>query len=289
MAPDRALSRRTFLGATAGLLVAGACGGGSDEPKAASTSTTVETPLNLLLGSFQVLAGTEQRLAFGVLDGQKPIGKAAQVEIAFSQGGPGKDFAEATRRADGIDERPLHVVQHTFATPGIYTATARVNGRTAEAAVQVIDPATSKVPVPGQPLPAVATPTTTDARGVDPICTREPDCPWHDVSLDAALTEGKPIVLLVATPALCQSAVCGPVLDILLDVKDEFADRLRFIHAEVFTDSTGTTTTPVVQALALENEPFLFLAGADGKVVERFDGPYDREEARMALTRLAGD
>jgi len=71
-------------------------------------------------------------------------------------------------------------------------------------------------------------------------------------------------------------------------VKDEFGDKLRFIHAEVFTDSTGTTTTPVVQALALENEPFLFLAGADGKVVERFDGPYDREEARMALTRLAG-
>ncbi len=287
MALERPLSRRAFLGATAGLLVAGACGGGGS-PQAASTTTSAAKPLNLVLGSFQVLAGGEQRIAFGVLDGQKPIGSGTDVEIGFSQGGPAEKFAEATRRADGIEERPLHVIQHTFATPGIYTATARVGGRTAEAAVQVVDPATSKVPIPGQPLPSVATPTVADPRGVDPICTREPDCPWHDISLDAALAEAKPIVLLVATPALCQSAVCGPVLDMLLDVKDEFADRLRFIHAEVFTDSTGSSTTPVVQALQLENEPFLFLAGADGKIVERFDGPYDRAEARAALARLAG-
>lgn len=280
------ISRRAFLAGAAGLAVTAACGGSGDQ--VASTTSTTATTLNLVLGSFQVLAGTEQRVAFGVLDGQKPVGASTEVEIAFaaSNAAPAT-FAAATRRDDGIEQRPLYVAHHTFAQPGIYTATAKVGRRTAEAAVQVIDPASSQVPVPGKPLPAVATPTTADARGVNPICTAEPACPWHDISLDTALTEGRPIALLVATPALCQSAVCGPVLDILLEAKSEFESSIRFLHAEVFTDNTGKTTTAAVQALRLENEPFLFLAGADGVVRDRFDGPYDREEALIALAALA--
>lgn len=279
------LSRRAFLGATAGLVLASACGRGAEQ--AASTTTTTAPPLNLLLGSFQVLSGSEQRVAFGVLNGQKPVPRDTEVEISFGlpDGAPG-DFAAATRRDDGIEARPLYVSHHTFDQPGMYTATARVGRQTAEAAVQVIAPADSKVPVPGQPLPSFPTPTTADGRGVNPICTRVPACPWHDVSLDAALAERRPIVLLVATPALCQSAVCGPVLDILLDVKADFEPSVRFLHAEVFSDATGKTTTAAVQGLRLENEPFLFLAGADGIIKNRFDGPYDRGEAKAALAAL---
>lgn len=280
-----AISRRGFIAAGAGLALTAACGRGNGSG-AASTTTTAE-PLNLVLGSFQVLSGAEQRVAFGVLSGQRPIDPGSEVEIGFGPvDGETAEFAAATLRNEGIDERPLHVAHHSFAAPGTYTATARVDGRTAEAAIAVIDPATSKVPVPGRPLPPLATPTTADARGVSPICTREPVCPWHDISLDAALAEARPIALLVATPALCQSAVCGPVLDMLLALRTEFEPAVRFVHTEVFTDSTGMMTTPVVQALQLENEPFLFLAGADGVVRERFDGPYDRSEARAALTRL---
>ena len=240
-----------------------------------------------MLGSFQTLAGAEQRIAFGVLNGQRPVDDATDVEIAFGPvDGPPGDFVSSARRDEGIEERPLYVTHHTFDRPGMYMATAKAGERTAEAAVEVIDPATSKVPVPGQPLPRVATPTAADPRGVNPICTQVPPCPWHEVSLDAALTEPKPIVLLVATPALCQSAVCGPVLDILLTHRAEFEPAVRFIHAEVFTDASGGTTTPIVQALQLQNEPFLFFAGPDGIVKERFDGPYDRDEAQSALSRL---
>lgn len=229
----------------------------------------------------------EQRVAFGILNGQRPVGEDTEVEIAFGPvDGPPGEFVSAARRDEGIEARPLYVAHHTFDTPGNYMATARVGDRTAEAAVEVIDPAASNVPVPGQPLPRVATPTLADPRGVDPICTQVPPCPWHEISLDEALDEARPVVLLVATPALCQSAVCGPVLDILLSHREEFEPEVRFIHAEVFTDASGGTTTPVVQALQLQNEPFLFMAGADGLVKERFDGPYDSDEAQSALARL---
>src|SRR3546814_12918171 len=84
-------------------------------------------------------------------------------------------------------------------------------------AIMIDQVADLSVVKPGDAIPAVATPTPTDARGVNPICTAEPACPLHDVSLADALGEGRPIALLVATPAFCQIAICRPVLALLLE------------------------------------------------------------------------
>lgn len=279
------VSRRAVLLAGAGLVVGAACG----RDRNASTATTSTRPaaLSLLTATFEPLAGSDQRLSFGVIRGQAPVGPQEEVTIAIGPvtgalGAPMK----AVRRAEGIEERPLHVVRTSLPEPGNYRAVARVGTATAEAAFTVVAPGASSVPVPGGPLVSLPTPTTADKRGVDPICTRQPPCPWHEVSLDAAIAEKRPLVVLFSTPALCQSAVCGPVLDILLGLKQEFERRVRFVHLEIFTDRTGKTTTPAVQAFKLQNEPFLFLAGPDGKVRERIDGPYDRGEAIEALRRL---
>ena len=136
----------------------------------------------------------------------------------------------------------------------------------------------------------VATPTTADARGVDPICTRKPVCSLHDVSLDAALGEGRPLAVLFSTPALCRSKICGPVLDVLLGEVENLGDGVRAVHVEVFkslqVQGTAEDLTEGMKTYGLTFEPVLFLVGADGKVRERLDGPYDRTEAREALTRL---
>ena len=39
---------------------------------------------------------------------------------------------------------------------------------------------------------------------------------WSEPTLAQALTEKRPLALLVATPAFCQISICGPVLDVLL-------------------------------------------------------------------------
>lgn len=114
-----------------------------------------------------------------------------------------------------------------------------------------------------------------------------PACPWHDVSLDAALQEKRPIAFMISTPRFCRSQVCGPVLDSLLAVRDEFeAKNVRFVHAEVFTDESVKKSAPIMDAYGLQFEPVLFLAGADGVVRTVLDGPFDRSEARSLLTAL---
>ena len=115
----------------------------------------------------------------------------------------------------------------------------------------------------------------------------------HAVDLADARTEGKPIALLVSTPAYCQLAICGPVLDVLLDGREPFGDSLTSIHVEVYRSAAEVEAGPVAAALApaveglnLIFEPCLFLIGADGRIVKRLDTIFDAVEIRQELTAL---
>jgi hypothetical protein len=256
------------------------------------TTTKANQQLNMLVVSPAIPAGlADQRVALMLLRGQDPIPAGADVKVLFGQV-QGQSVAssigplQAERHADGLP-RPYHLVRTTFPVAGNYAIQATVGGKEqAIAALTAEDPAADGPPKPGQRLTPVPTPTPADHRGVDPICTRTPECPLHDVSLDAALLEKKPIAVLFGTPAFCQTNTCGPVLDVMLSEMQPFAGRVRFLHVEIYTDRTAKTTTPAVDAYKLRGEPFLFLAGADGVVRERISGPYDKGELRGALQRL---
>jgi hypothetical protein len=277
----QSVSRRSFLLASAGLVagVTAACKSSGDDEINVSPSDTTDnkTDLNLVVASYVHMAGIDERVALAFLGSTPPSGP-----VRFSID---REPVTATLHNDGID-LPYFLVRHTFDKPGVHEVQAVVNAKVMTTPIQVTDPATAKIPFAGKAMIRVPTSTTADARGVNPICTSQPACPLHDVSLDAALAEKRPIALLFATPALCQSRLCGPVLQNLLALRDEFGSKVRMVHAEIYTDMSGKTTTPAVQAYGLTAEPFLFLAGADGIVRDRLDNAYDKAEVRDALTRL---
>ena len=93
----------------------------------------------------------------------------------------------------------------------------------------------------------------------------------HQASLDTALGT-TPVVFAVATPRFCQTAVCGPVVDVVEEFKQQAPEGVTFIHAEVYNDA-GITTSSVIDELALPSEPWTWVIDADGVVVDRFDGP----------------
>lgn len=292
------LSRRTLLlGATGGLLVA-ACGGGEDEPdEGADSSTSSTTPgeagaaghLVLLVPTAQPV-GKELRIPFGLAaaDGSFDVDLPPSVEFRL-------------RAPDGATRAPVTVELHDQDLPrGYYPlrATLDVEGRwgvvveTGTAQLETtIDarPASElpAVPGPGDALPMIPTPLPGDPQGVDPICTAEPQCPFHDHALDRVIGAGNPIVLLVSTPAFCQVAICGPVLDLLAGrAADLEAAGVSVIHAEVYTDTTAKVTSPTIDALGLTYEPALFLAAPDGTVTDRLDAIFDGTELDQALAKL---
>ena len=288
------LSRRTLLIGGSALAFMAACGKDEGEIDVGNSPTTrgQRDVLSAVMAGSMLQTGIDERVTFAIFEGvpARLLGADAEVRVAFQKPGTNAltEPVVAQRKSEGVEERPYYVVRHSFDAPGDWGFRAVVAGKKpGDAAIKINDPATAAWPTPGETLPKVASPTAANTMGVNPICTRsEGVCPFHAQSLDRVLGNGKPTVVLLATPALCKSATCGPVLDILLAESDPHLDRMNVVHVEVFTDNTGKTLSPAFAAFKVDSEPVCFFADERGVVTERFNGPFDRTEARAAIERL---
>ena len=152
--------------------------------------------------------------------------------------------------------------------------------------VNVVKPADDPVPRVGDPAPRIHTPTKEDVAGdVASIDTRIPASSMHEADF-ADVVGKKPVVLVFATPQLCQSRVCGPVVDIAEQVKADRGDEAEFIHMEIYRDNTiEKGFRPQVAAWRLPTEPWLFAINRKGQVVERLEGAYSADELEAALDK----
>jgi len=145
-----------------------------------------------------------------------------------------------------------------------------------------------KIPEVGEKAPIVHTPTADDVGGdLAKIDTRQPPDTMHEV--DYADVVGKePVVLILATPALCMSRVCGPVVDIAEEVKSERPDDAAFIHSEIYTDNDPSKgPNEQVRAFNLQSEPWLFVIDEEGKVSTRIEGAFSAAELNAAIDKAS--
>ena len=143
-------------------------------------------------------------------------------------------------------------------------------------------------PGPGDEAPMAHTPTADQVPDISEIDTRVPPSDLHTDDLANVLGK-KPVVLLFATPALCQSRVCGPVVDVAAQVKRDFGDRVAFIHQEIYeNNSINDGPRPQVEAYRLPSEPWLFVIDRNGRVSTAIEGPFGVGELEAALRRVAG-
>ncbi len=97
----------------------------------------------------------------------------------------------------------------------------------------------------------------------------------------------KPVVLLFATPALCQSRTCGPVVDIAEQVRAENGKGVTFIQQEIFQDNDpGKPYRQQVLAWRLPTEPWAFVIDRRGRIAARFEGVFSVGELARAVERV---
>jgi len=145
----------------------------------------------------------------------------------------------------------------------------------------------NQIPKVGEKAPLIHTPTAADVGGdLSKIDTRIPHDQMHEV--DYADVYGKePIVLVFATPALCQSRVCGPVVDVAQQVADEYKGKADFIHMEVYNDNEiAKGIRPQLEAFNLETEPWTFLIDRNGVIRDRIEGAYGVPELEAAMKSI---
>lgn len=132
------------------------------------------------------------------------------------------------------------------------------------------------------PTPVASTPSALAA-----ICTREPPDVMHYISLDVALTSGKPVVACFATPLLCESRMCAPVLDEVLAIYQQVGrERAAFIHIEEYPGGDSTKPAPAFTAWSFTTEPWTLVIDRDGVIRTHFEGPVNAAQISAALTPL---
>lgn len=140
----------------------------------------------------------------------------------------------------------------------------------------------------GDEAPRVSTPTVGDVGDVTAIDTRVPPGTMHDQDL-ADVVGKKPVVLLFATPALCQSRICGPVVDVAEQVKREHGDEVAFIHQEVYVDNDlNKGVVPQMKEFRLSSEPWLYVIDRNGRVSTVIEGAYSVDELETAVQKVLG-
>jgi hypothetical protein len=257
----------------------------------AELATTAEAGPQAVLASSVFLPG-DNRLAFGVLtsENESVYGKTA-VYVARTPDAPAEGPYPAP--ADSLVTRgryrskqavlgdsplaSIYAAQVPLKSPGRYSVL--VLTQTPEGMLQTTTELKVRrdtdVPAVGEKPPPLSTDTVAKAGSLELVDTRIPPArQLHDTDFKDVIGK-RPVALVFATPQLCQSRVCGPVVDIALQLQAKYGDQMAFIHQEVYVDNqVDKGLRPALKAFNLPTEPWLFTFDADGRVAARLEGSF---------------
>ena len=133
----------------------------------------------------------------------------------------------------------------------------------------------------------VASPVASSPAARKRVCTRTPPCPLHAVSLDRALAGGRPTVVVFATPLLCTSRMCGPVVDeAMVAAKATNPAAAHFVHVEIYPQRDTNRPAPAFTAWGFQTEPWTIVTDRRGTIRARFEGPVAASQVKGALRPL---
>ncbi|MGB0119625.1 MAG: hypothetical protein WBP55_01575 [Solirubrobacterales bacterium] len=312
--------------AVSGLLALGAtaCGGSSDGDETARPAPTAaefpsaegmtieelyneQTPSDLVVSpaasAFEV---GKNRYPFGVFEVDGAQVDDAEVALYFAKSPTSPVEGPIPARVDSLETKPafrskgvtgpgeattVYVADDVnFDRNGPWLAMAVIEGEDGSEASRLPSPTVGQFPnvaAVSDKAPVISTPTAASVGGdLASIDTRQPPSSMHDADFKDVVGK-EPIVLTFATPALCQSRVCGPVTDVNEQVKAEVGDGVQFLHMEIYNDNDPSKgLRPQLGPYGLQTEPWTFLIGKDGKIKQRIEGAYGVEELTAAVENL---
>ena len=189
------------------------------------------------------------------------------------------------------DVRGVYVATVTFPRRGAWgveVLARAADGQVAGSRFSVNVLATSPTPAPGAPAPRSRNLIASDVADLSHIDSSDPPDPrLHQVRIADAIARGKPQVIVFASPRLCTSRVCGPVVDVVRTLIPTYGDRVDFVHQEVW-ERGYQKFTPTMEEWSLRTEPWIFVVDAAGKVRAKFEGITTRREIEAVLTPILG-
>ena len=261
-----------------------------------------------LLINSEIVAGPN-RFVFSLTDRENRLIAAPDVAVGLEYFDVDADpdavaFTGDARFLWAIEgESGLYVTNVEFPSAGRwgtrFTATFP-DGRTEQVRADFDVAESGRSPALGSAVPSVDTPTLDDVGdNVAALATdKEPLLRLYETSIADVLAEGEPFVVSFATPAFCETRMCGPALDAFKAVANERPDvtfinvepyRMQFVDGSLQPelDAQGQLqTAPWTDAWSLPSEPYTFVIAGDGTVAAKFEGVFGQDELRAAVDAL---
>ncbi len=307
-------ARVLFIAAALAALLAVACnGGGGPEPAApepapsepASSESTasgdVAPELNGILATKDLGVG-ENRVSFLLTSPRALIKVPSATVTSVNLSAP--DAAVETATAEfflwPFGSRGNYVTDMTFDRPGEWRLDVEVmeeDGSVSRAEIPLTIAERSHTPSFGDGAPSTGNKTARDVGTLAELTTSSrPDPDLYQQTIEEALGEDKPLVLVFASPALCTSPTCGPQVDTVAELKEQYKGQAGFIHVEVYDnpadiqgDLDRAQYSPLVEEWGLSaqtgylNESWVFIFDAAGALTSKYQGYASIDELTKGL------
>jgi hypothetical protein len=275
-----------------------ACSGPS--ASAPVPTTPVQSSLQVVIVPSELIVG-QNRFAVGLIDPAKGMIHDASVHFRyFDLSDPAKPTveseADATRYQTPDGETTYYAHEREFKRAGDWGVEVQArlpDGTTIAQRASFRVVADSPTLKPGMRAPALKTRTAADVGGdlKQLSSATAPNAAFYRVTLAQAITSGKPTVLVFATPAFCQTRMCGPAYDVVSAVQKQNGDAANFIHVEVYSGlpnpaANGFQLDVAMKAFGLTTEPWVFLIDKNGVITWRVEGPVTEGEIEQHLQPL---
>jgi hypothetical protein len=283
------------------------------QPAHGDDATTTEE-IQPLITTSELVVGMN-RFAFGLLKGNKLLNDAEVTLRLYATDGSELSFVAEVKapyqivsnlkqersvhhHPDGTEHvhgdesgiQGLYVAQLNFSRAGDWGVELLVGQRSGPAdivrfAVTVLDaPAT---PALGSPAPRSHNLIASDVKNLRQIDTSpRPDPRLHQVRIADAIAQGKPQLIVFATPQFCTSRMCGPVVDIVRTLLPVYGKRVAFTHQEIWQDFADKKMFPTVAEWRLDTEPWVFVVDRDGIIRGKFEGLVTVRELEISLQEM---
>jgi hypothetical protein len=296
----RAVLILTFAMASVLLVACDESEGGNGDPTPLTLSN--ERELTPIPATTELVLGPN-RFAFGIIDNEtnEPILDEGDVHLTFAYQSEPRIETDATFVWAIPGEEGYFVANVNFDDVGDWEGEAVVTRGERVQSVKFVFPVSAEGVAPniGEPAPPTENLTLATQPDVRQISSDDtPNEAFYRMTVAEALGAGKPFVVAFATPAFCATRFCGPALDNVEAVWQNFGDRANFIHIEPYqldeegdlitNDSGAPVAAQPMLDWQLRTEPWMFVVDADGIIVARFEGTATPEELSEALnTALA--
>ena len=270
--------------------------------------------LQPLITTSELVVG-ENRFAFGLLKAGKLLeGADVKLRLYDIEGGEAKLATELKvpyqvvenvkqersvhRHADGAEHvhggdssvRGLYVAHLNFARAGdwgVELLVSQASGAFEPIRLSVTVEEAAATPAVGSLAPRSRNLIAKDVKDLRQIDTSpRPDPRLHQVRIADAIAQGKPQLIVFATPQFCTSRMCGPVIDIVRTLLPTYGKRVAFTHQEIWQDFADKKVFPTIEEWRLITEPWIFVVDGQGIIRAKFEGLVTARELESALQQV---